>query len=47
MIADQPVYGIAKQWCNPDQRKKHFMLRPLHTELVFMGLIGDWVNGRG
>ena len=49
---DQPLYAIAKrlQWHQPvlyGQDKLVIMLGALHTEMVILGCLGDWLQDSG
>ena len=50
IIADQPVYALGKQVQRAYNEKYDnvlFMLGPLHIEMAFLNVIGDWVEGSG
>ena len=50
IIADQPVYAIAKQvqWLLPDEYKNVVVLMdPLHIKMAFLNAISDWLKGSG
>ena len=50
VTADQPVYVIAKQlqWNYPENFELCFLiLGPLHIEMAFLNVIGDWFEGSG
>ena len=49
---DQPLYALAKriQWQWPEQYGNHqfiMMLGGLHTEMAFLSVLGDWLDGSG
>ena len=52
ITADQPVYALGKkvQWLYPDmygEDKVLMMMGPLHIEMAFLSLIGDWLESSG
>ena len=50
VTADQPIYAVAKQvrWLLPDRYKDVVvMMGPLHIEMAFLNVIGDWLEGSG
>ena len=50
ITADQPVYALGKQvqWTYPDEiGNVMWMMGPLHIEMLFLNIIGDWLNGSG
>ena len=50
ITADQPVYALGKQvqWMFPVEFiDVVWVMGPLHIEMVFLNLLGDWLNGSG
>ena len=52
ITADQPVYVIGKQiqWLYPDEygyQKVLLMMGPLHIEISFLNLLGNWLESSG
>ena len=52
VTADQPVYAIGKQvqWLYPDEYgdcKVVMMMGPLHIEMNFIGMLGNWLESSG
>ena len=50
ITADQPVYALGKQiqWLYPnDFGHVVWMMGPLHIEMAFINVIGDWLDGSG
>ena len=52
ITADQPVYVIGKQiqWLYPDEygdQKVLLMMGPLHIEISFFNLLGNWLESNG
>ena len=50
ITGDQPVYTLRKQmqWMYPDKFKNViWMMGPLHKEMAFMVVIGDWLAESG